>query len=458
MSEYRTESGLVVTDRRHVRADDPRGWPPNPNVDPPPPDGPGVGPNTSEGFGNQHVMYPAESEMPLTSAVRPPPVMPWSGWPVEWATPNWGAGVGLQTIMKRLSIVFGCIDLNASILSTMPPYRLHGQRVVDPVTWMRNPQPEVYSGWTECMKQVFASYWSGEAFIWCTSRYYGGDVRTFVMLDPEWVEIHMEGHVRRYWLGKREDGAPEITGDLLHLRYLSWPGKPHGIGPLEALALNLFGAEALEKYASDLAVRGGIPWAVLAAPGNLTSPQATDLRESYVAARARADGAPAVLSGGVTLTPLNLSPKDMALLELRQFDEARIATLLGVPPFLAGIPTGDSMTYRNVEHVYDYHWRAFLRPKAAAVMEAISNWALVSSESIELNRDEYIRPDMGTRALAYEKLFNLVDEDGERAITVAEIRAAERLIGRLDDDTDDDSLDPANNQGGRLIALPAAGE
>jgi phage portal protein BeeE len=124
-----------------------------------------------------------------------------------------------------------------------------------------------------------------------------------------------------------------------------------------------------------------------------------------------------------------MNPRDMALIELRQFGEARMSVLLGVPPMLMGLPSGDtSMTYRNAENIYDFHWRAYLRPKAAALMEAISNWTLPSTQSIELNRDDYVKPDFDKRVAGYQTMFNIYDPvTGQRAITVEEIRAAERL-------------------------------
>jgi HK97 family phage portal protein len=431
--QYTTASGLVVDDRRHVRssADDPRSWPPNEGgagVNDPPST---VGPTSSEGFGNDHVMYPAWG---------PPPVQAWSGWPVEWSTPNWGQSVGgMGGLMEKVSIVFGCIDLNASILSTMPPYRLAklpsatattlpgvgvSSEVVAPLPWMVNPQPEVYTGWAEALKQVVFSYFNGEAYLWATSKYADGTVKNWVMLNPAWVDVEMEGQIRHY-----EMAGLDITDDVLHLRYCSWPGVPHGIGPLEALASNIFGVEAMEQYQANLAIRGGVPWGILTAPGNLTKQQAIDARENFVNARLSAMGAPAVLSGGITLSPFTLSPKDMALLELRQFDESRISVLLSVPPLLMSLPTGErAMTYRNAEGIYDFHWRAYLRPKASAIMEAISNWALPSTQSVELNRDEYVRPPLQDRAVVYQTLFNIVEPTtGKRAITVDEIRAAERL-------------------------------
>lgn len=446
MPSYVTETGLVVTDRRHSRTnwDDPRGWPANENVDPPPPDQPGVGPNMSEGFGNQHVMYPAPQPQVYSGTVGLPPVMPWSGWPVEWNTPTWGATVGMAAILSRISIIFGCIDLNSSLLSTMPPMRIQEKtnKVMNPVAWMINPQPEVYSGWIEAMKQVVISYWGGgEAFLWATSRYSDNTVRTWVMLNPEWVEVEMEGQVRHYYMGTKEAG-PEITSDLLHLRYASWPGVPRGIGPMDALMDNIAGVEALEAYQSNLAVRGGIPWGVLTSPGNLTREQAEEQRTAYVNARMSAMGAPAVLSGGVTLTPFTISPKEMALLELRQFDEARIATILGVPSTLMALPSGgDSMTYRNAESIYDFHWRAYLRPKAAAITEAISQWSMTRGQHLELDRDEYTRPALDQRAVIYNTLFNIYDPStGERALTIDEIRNEERFGEYDEPDSESDEV------------------
>ena len=386
-------------------------------------------------------MYPAASQLPYTQGIYAPPVMPWSGWPVEWNTPNWGGALGMAEIASRVSIVFGCIDLNSSLLAAMPPYRLMGDEVVDPLPWMRNPEPQVYNSWSEAMKQVATSFWAnGEAFIWATSRYADGTVRNWVVLNPLWVDIEMEGQTRSY-----EMGGVDITADCLHIRYTSWPGVPNGIGPLEALANNLWGVTTLEQYQASLAARGGIPWGVLTAPANLTQDKAAELRDNFVAARMNAMGAPAVLSGGVTLTPFTISPKEMALLELRQFDEQRICTLLGVPPLLMALPTGDtSMTYRNAEGIYDFHWRAYLKPRAAQIVDAISNWALPSTQSLEVNRDEYVRGTFTERATAYAALFALVDEQGRRAITIDEIRDAERLEAA---DPADNALDPPENAG-----------
>jgi hypothetical protein len=119
----------------------------------------------------------------------------------------------------------------------------------------------------------------------------------------------------------------------------------------------------------------------------------------------------------------------MALTDLSKMTESRIAVLLGVPPFLVGLPSGgDPMTYANVTSIFDYHWRAGLRPQAQSVMSALSQWLLPRGTSVEVNRDAYIQPEPYQRAQTAEILNRIVDPvSGQPALSVQEIRAAERI-------------------------------
>ena len=86
------------------------------------------------------------------------------------------------------------------------------------------------------------------------------------------------------------------------------------------------------------------------------------------------------------------------------------------------------MTYSNVESLFDYHWRAGLKSKVSPVMKAISNWLLPRGTSVEVNRDEYVRPGPLERAQTDQILFAIQDPaTGGRAKELAEIRELERL-------------------------------
>jgi phage portal protein BeeE len=174
----------------------------------------------------------------------------------------------------------------------------------------------------------------------------------------------------------------------------------------------------------EVATNGGIPHMTLNTDMHLEREEAEKLQTQWVDDRRRKLGFPPVLDNGVKVeTHFSMTPKDMMMLEVSQFTEARIAEMLGVPAPLVGLPSGDSLTYSNITNLFDFHDRASLRPKAAEVMSALSYWALPRGQAAELNRDEYSRPAFDDRAHAWVALI------GAGVVSVEEVRAAERLSG-----------------------------
>jgi hypothetical protein len=110
-------------------------------------------------------------------------------------------------------------------------------------------------------------------------------------------------------------------------------------------------------------------------------------------------GMPAILSGGIEIETMQISPNDMSLVDLSRHNDSRIAVMLGVPPVIVGLPSGaDSMTYNNMSAAYDDHWRSGLSPLVEAITSALSGWALPNGTDLEVNKDDYVRPDAYTRA------------------------------------------------------------
>ena len=380
---------------------------------PPPPEaateqvGPSYSPGDPHGF---EVTGP-----PFEGGKALPPinVQPWSGWPAEWSTPNWQGQVASLT-----DTAWACLDSNASILSTMPPYLVGAARSLDS-DWLNNPDPDVYGSWEEFAKQLFWDFQgAGEAYVLATAYYASGWPARFHVVPPWNVEPDIDGTGRRRFL----IGNTDVTVDLLQIRYASRVGDAHGHGPLEAGGPRLVAASSLARYAYQVGAAGGIPNSVLTHPARLSADQAADLQTQWVIARMNTLGMPAVLSGGVDFKTLEFSPKDMALVELAQWNDSRIAVLLGVPPFCVALPSGgDPMTYSNVSSLFDYRWRAGLRPLAQSVMSALSGWVLPRGTTVELNRDEFIRPGPLERAQTWKILL----EAG--VISTDEVRAAERF-------------------------------
>jgi hypothetical protein len=344
---------------------------------------------------------------------------PWDGWPAEWSTPHWDWGGRFNALVD---IAWACIDRQSQVLSAMDVYRTRGGRIIDNATWMTNPDPAIYSSWAEFAKQLFRDYMMGEAFVWPTAVAADGYPLTFRVVPPWMVDVEMSGGQRRYRLGG--PAGPDVSDEILHIRYDSSTDSPRGRGPLEAAGARQVTAGLIEKYTREVVSSGGITFQYLKTDQPMTEEDAQGLQNDYMAARRANFAAIPVFDNGVDLVSVNgVPPKDMAMLEIAQFTEARICILLGVPPFMMGLPSGDSMTYSNVSQVHDYHDRLSIQPMTRHVMSAVSGWALPSTQRAELNRDAYSRPDFVARAGAYKQLV----EAG--VMTPEMVRVAEQMVG-----------------------------
>lgn len=345
----------------------------------------------------------------------------WDGWPAQWSTAwDWGSRYN-----ALVDIAWACIDRNATVLSTMPVIRSRtstGALVPRPTQWMFNPDPTVYSSWAEFAKQLFRDFQLGEVFILPILRDTDDFPLVFRVVPPWMVNVEIRGAVRRYMLGNQD-----VTGEILHIRYDSSTDCPRGRGPLEVAGGRQITAGLIEKYTRNMVSTGGVQGLVLQVKDSLTRDDAQDLLNQYMTSRQANLGAPFIADNGAELKAITgISPKDMAMIEVAQFNEARIAILLGVPPFIMALPGGgDALTYANVSQLFDQHVRLTLRPMAHHVMSALSAWALPSTERVELDDDEYSRPDFATRAEAYAKALDPITG----WMTVEEVRAEERLAG-----------------------------
>lgn len=347
----------------------------------------------------------------------------WDGWPGEWST-SFSQQAGLT---KLIDTAWNCLDLNANVLSSMPVYRLVKGRIDSPLSWMTNPDPTIYTSWEEFAKQLFWDYMLGEAFVLPMARRADGYPLRFRVVPPWLVSVELRNGGREYRLGNED-----VTGEILHIRYKSTTADARGHGPLEAAGGRMITAGLLQRYVQTLAETGGTPLYWMTVERRLNESEAQDLLDRWIESRRARAGQPALVTGGSELHQANsMSARDMTLLEIAQFSESRIAVALGVPPFLAGLPSGgDSMTYSNVSQLFEFHDRSSLRPKAKSVMSALSGWALPAGQSAELNRDEYTRPSsLKERAEGYKVLHEIVDADGKSALGVEEVRTMERLTG-----------------------------
>jgi HK97 family phage portal protein len=299
--------------------------------------------------------------------------------------------LGGALLEGRVSTVFTCTDLISRLLSTMGLEVIGSDGATQfPPPWTENPEPILYTSIVDAMKQLVNSLLHrGEAFLIPTARYADGMVARWAVLNPDYVKVEAgTGGMPEYSIGGLVIERPNI----LHIRYQVWPGNVHGVGPLEACWRNLLSADAMERWGTELALTNGIPVAVLQSQAKLSKLQANEIKQSWAESVVQRGTLPAVLSGGLTYEPLNLRPADVGLLDLRSFDEQRIASTFGVPLWLVGLPVNDGLTYSTVADTFDFFWRSTLRPLAYDIGRAMSGWALPRGVSLRFAAEELIEP------------------------------------------------------------------
>jgi len=337
---------------------------------------------------------------------------PWDGWPADWNLPTFGGAADDLT-----DVAWMALDLNASVFSTMPPY-LVGASESLPDEWIDNPDPAQYTSWATFAHSLMWDFQLGEAFVLCTARFANGWPARFHVAPPWTVNVELRGGGRDYSIG----GLPLDPADVLHIRYRTTVDAARGVGPLDAGRTRLVAARILLRYLTNFVAGGAVPSSVLESVEDVTASQANDLHAQWINARMSKLGLPAVLGGGVTWKATQANALDSALAELAAYTDAKLAVLLGVPPFLLGLPSGgDSMTYSNVSSIFDYHWRAGLKPKASRLMLALSQWLVPRGTTVEVNRDEYVSPGPYERAQTYA-IHHAIG-----SMTVEEIRESERF-------------------------------
>jgi hypothetical protein len=197
-----------------------------PNANPSPADPPTVGrpdytPGDPDGF-------ELLGESTVSKRFALPSPSPWSGWPDSWSTPGWDWQSRFNALVD---IAWTCIDRTATVLSGMPVYRTRSGKVMEPTSWMINPDPSIYSSWHEFAKQMFRDYLMGEVFILPIAPGANGYPLTFRVIPPWMIHVEMRGGVRQYFLGGA--GGFDVTGEVLHIRYDSSTDQARGRGPLE---------------------------------------------------------------------------------------------------------------------------------------------------------------------------------------------------------------------------------
>ena len=213
---------------------------------------------------------------------------------------------------------------------------------VMPYPWLRQPEVDVPRS-TTIAYTVDSLWFYGRAY-WQVTETYAEDGRParFRWIDPTEVtfDVDLEGRITRYYY--RLNHVPASgPGSLVVFTYVDE-------GLLRRAGQTIKTCVELERAALDFA-RNPAPSVTIKNTGvDLPAEQVSNLLARWRESRRADGGAVAYLSAALELDTVGFSPKDLAMVEAREFQVAEIARATGIPPALLGASAG-SMTYQNVQ-------------------------------------------------------------------------------------------------------------
>jgi HK97 family phage portal protein len=177
----------------------------------------------------------------------------------------------------------------------------------------------------------------------------------------------------------------------------------------------------LERAALNFA-QEPIPAMALKSNGvNLPAERITKLLESWRAARQ--NRSTAFLNADVTLEQFGHSPKDLQMVEARQYLALEIARACNLPAWYLNADYGSSMTYSNVSQARRDLIDFSIKPFLTAIADRLGMPDFVpQTQMVQFDLDDYLKGNATERAEVYKTLAEI------GVLTVDEIREMENLV------------------------------
>jgi hypothetical protein len=195
-------------------------------------------------------------------------------------------------------------------------------------------------------------------------------------------------------------------------------GMSAGVFAMSPGAFTLSGQ--LETYQSGQ-FRGGVPNGYLktSVPG-MTQTAADKLKAKWLENHGGDRRSIAVLNSTTEFVPINLSPVDAALDQVKRLNVADVAYAFGLDPMTLGAGLNNSATYTNLRDAWENHRDFGLGPWIAAVQDTLSA-LLPGSQTVTVNLDGFANPGPAERFAAYTTAL------AAGILTLDEVRALEGL-------------------------------
>lgn len=213
-----------------------------------------------------------------------------------------------------------------------------------------------------------------------------------------------------YWLTVLRN--PHFTTDI--------DGHTPGVFEAHPSAFKLSGQ--IDTYTSGT-FRSGIPAGYLQVDNTMnamTQAQAEDLKAKWMTSHGGDRRSIAVLNAFTKFVPLNLSPVDAALGEVKRLSVADVAMAFALDPEILGTSLSNSATYKNAQEYWSRHRDFGLSPWLAAVQDSLTP-LLPGNAGVAVDLDRFSNPEPMQRFQGYQVAIDA------GVLTVDECRELEGL-------------------------------
>lgn len=323
---------------------------------------------------------------------------------IDTAAPTWAGQHVTTETATQLLVVYGAAAFHADHLSTMPIDQVRelpsGDRVsMRREVWLDEPYPGLDI--TDCLSQLWWSYWIGGHALALVNRNDSGRVSQLLPLHPSTWDLRDERGQPALYVNGRKFG-----GEYLSVPHTLMPGCWKGINPIEAARQSIGTGLAAAEYGARFFGQGTTLSGVIQMPGAAPGPDELKLmRESWVKTYGGSGRAhlPGLLFGGATWQQISVTPEQAQFLETRRFTDAQIASLLfHLPPSTLGIPVegGATVQYQNIESAWAEVVRRWL-PHKHKMQRAMSK-LLPRPQFVTFNADRYLEATTKERFDTYK--------------------------------------------------------
>ena len=365
---------------------------------------------------------------------------PWDGAALSIPAPGnqgqfatTGSKVSEETSLGIIAL-FAAVRIIADAVSTTPvrAVRVNSDGTRQPVvpSPVAITNPFMAFSLQEGLSQIVTSIiLRGNAFLYVTAF----DKKTFKpatlrVLHPDQVQVFWDDNGYRAY---RVGGKVIPVEQMIHLTGFMLANALKGASIIEYCRNALGIGIALEDVAGQFFNNGIMSTGIISIDQPLTDEQSRSVADMFTSRHAGAGKAfkPIVLGGGAKFSPISLSLEDAQFLQSRQFSEAQMATLLGVPPHLLGIVDRTTSWGTGIEE----QGRAFVYYSLRGYYVRLQNLftqLLPDGVFADFVTDEITRADTKTRYANYA--LALGSNNGIGWMNRNEVRAIEGLAPLAD--------------------------